>query len=221
MEPFQSTGPHGHRSRMRTRLLAAEGALADYEILEMLLFLGIPRRDTKPLAKALINRFGSLAGALTAPSFDLGDAGLPPRAIEALGFVGEAAAELERPERRDRITLGSWDALDRHLACRRDTPAGTCALLLDSRNRLVAEPRWEPGADPAQLAREMLRHALDRHASAAILVRHCIGRPQACEVDHDLLDAAQAAAAALSVVVHDLVVAGDGAWVSLLQPGAR
>ncbi|MHA4801761.1 hypothetical protein, partial [Enterococcus faecium] len=59
--PFPSTGPHGHRARMRARLLARGGAgLADYEIIEMLLFLGIPRGDTKPLAKAAINRFGSL-----------------------------------------------------------------------------------------------------------------------------------------------------------------
>src|SRR5271155_2322052 len=65
--PFTSTGPHGHRERMRGRLLEkGAAALADYEILEMLLFLGIARRDTKPLAKAMINRFGSLAAALGA-----------------------------------------------------------------------------------------------------------------------------------------------------------
>ena len=91
--PFSSTGPHGHRRRMRERLLNAGAAsLADYEILEMLLFLGIPRRDTKPLAKALINSFGSLAGVLTASCEDLSREGGLTDACAALIRLPELAA---------------------------------------------------------------------------------------------------------------------------------
>ncbi len=220
--PFSSTGPHGHRGRMRSRLLAAEAALADYEILEMLLFLGIPRRDTKPLAKSLINRFGSLAATLEAGRDALLRTGLPERAIEALALATEAAAYLARPERIKRAVLGNWAALEAHLdiASRTRQPAGVSVLLLNNRNQLLGEPAWEPGVDSGRLATEMLRHALDQHATAAILVRNRAGADARLGPDdHAFYAAVQRAAAALSVTVHDLVVIGRGDWASLRQRG--
>lgn len=204
---------------MRTRLLAAEGALADYEILEMLLFLGIKRRDTKPLAKALINRFGSLHGALTASAEALGAAGLPQEATTALALAVESADLLACPETRAAPALSDWPALERHLGLSEFRPPGVHALLLDSRNRLLAEPAWPGDAEHPRLVREMLRHALAAHASAAILVHDRGDAPaQATVADRALLAAAQEAAGPLSVVVHDLVVTGRGAWTSLRQP---
>src|ERR1700757_4155949 len=87
--PFPSTGPHGHRNRMREKLLTrGPDALADYELLEMLLFLAMPKGDTKPLAKALINRFGSFARVLAAPQQELLDTrGLGPHSVSALKLV--------------------------------------------------------------------------------------------------------------------------------------
>ncbi len=219
-QPFSSTGPHGHRGRMRSRLLASEAALADYEVLEMLLFLGIPRRDTKPLAKSLINRFGSLAGTLEAGRDALVRTGLQERAIDALALVTEAASYLARPERIKRPLLGDWAALERHLdiPARTRQPASVSALLLNNRNQLLAEPSWEPGIAPGALATEMLRHALDQHATAAILVCNRPGsEPRLGRADREFHAAVQRAAAALSVTVHDLVVIGRGEWASLRQ----
>jgi len=125
---------------MRERLLGrGPAALADYEVLEMLLFLGIPRRDTKPLAKELINRFGSLEAVLGAASDRLERAGLRPEATAVLRVPEEAARRLALAEARDRPVLNNWDRLLEYL----DTglagavPGQRRALLLDNRNRLL------------------------------------------------------------------------------------
>lgn len=221
---FSSTGPEGHRARMRGRLLVGTAALADYEILEMLLFLGIPRRDTKPEAKRLINRFGSLAATITAGYQALRDAGLPQRAIEALELVAEAAVQLARAERVERVILGNWTALEQYLdvPTRSLQPPGLSALLLNNRNQLLGEHRWPPDVDTATLGREMLRHALERHATAAILVRNRgDAAPRLTAEDRDLHARMERTAAALSVTLHDLLVIGRGEWVSLRQRKAR
>jgi DNA repair protein RadC len=205
---------------MRGRLLARPLALADYEILEMLLFLGIPRRDTKPQAKGLINRFGSLAGTVSAPAAVLRDAGVPGRVVEAFGVVVEAAAALAQAERVERVVLSDWDALDRFLDApsRSERPPGLSALLLNNRNQLLGECRL----DEAGATRMLLRQALERHATAAILVRN-LGEaaPAASKVDRALLQQVRDAAAPLAVVVHDMVVVGQGGWISLRPARGR
>lgn len=221
---FVGTGPQGHRSRMRGRLLASASALADYEILEMLLFLGIERRDTKPQAKGLINRFGSLAGALTADRTALGAAGLPSRAIEALELVSEAAQQLAQAERTERVMLNDWEALDHYLDApsRSARPPGLGALLLNNRNQLLGECALDHADDPAAVTRALLRQALERHATAAILVRNRADDPaEPTEADDDLYRHVRRAAAAVSVTVHDLVVIGQGDLTSLQERGRQ
>ncbi len=221
-KPFSSTGPYGHRGRMRGRLLAGESALADYEILEMLLFLGIERKDTKPLAKGLINEFGSLAGAIAAERGALAAAGVPPPAIEALDLVVEAATYLARPELIKRKVLADLTSLERHLEIDERTaqPPGFSALLLNNRNQLLGEPDWPAEIAPADLARELMRQALDQHATAAILLRNAGGvSPKIGAADRALHTEVQRAGSPLSVVVHDLIVMGRGDWVSLRQRG--
>lgn len=207
---------------MRGRLLTSETALADYEILEMLLFLGIPRKDTKPLAKGLINEFGSLAGAIEADRPALLAAGLPRTAVTALDMVVEAAGILAKPEAIKRKVIADLTALERHLDVPERTaqPPGISALLLNNRNQLLGEPSWEPGIRTADLARDLLRQALDQHATAIILVRN-LG-PAAAKIgaaDRALHTELHQAGMKLSVVVHDLVVLGRGDWVSLRQRG--
>lgn len=221
--PFTSIGPHGHRSRMRGRLLADETALADYEILEMLLFLGIPRRDTKPLAKGLINRFGSLSGTLEASRSDLAQAGLPGQAIAALETVVEAAGILAQPDAVRRPVVSDLDALTRYLnvAERVEQGPGMSALLLNNRNQVLGEPAWEGNAGPDASCRFVLRHALDQHATAVILLRNA-GRaaPVLTDADRFLHARLQREGAPLSVVVHDLVVIGGrGSMVSARRTG--
>ncbi len=205
---------------MRDRLLAGPAALADYEILEMLLFLGIPRRDTKPQAKGLINRFGSLAATLAAGHRALQSAGLEQRAIEAFDLVTEAAAQLSRAERGERVLLGTWTALERYLDLpgRMSQPPALGALLLNNRNQLLAEQRWQPDVEAATLGREMLHHALEQHATAVILVRNQgNAAPKLTGEDRALHARLERAGTALSVVVHDWVVIGGGDWISLRQ----
>jgi DNA repair protein RadC len=104
---------HGHRGRLRERLLAAGAEnLPDYELMEVLLFAGNPRGDTKPLAKDLIERFGGFAEALSAdPDELLGVPGLGVAGAAALKSVREAALRLMKAELRDRPVIGSWDRL--------------------------------------------------------------------------------------------------------------
>jgi DNA repair protein RadC len=207
---------------MRGRLLASETALADYEILEMLLFLGIPRRDTKPLAKGLINQFGSLSAALAADRRELERAGLPSRAVEALNMVVEAAEILAQPDAIRRPVIADLASLELYLDVpeRAAQPPGISVLLLNNRNQLLGEPAWEPDVTPGRLTTEMLKQALDQHATAAILVRNGGGSaPHITEADRALHTQASRAAGVLSVVVHDLVVIGRGDWVSLRQRG--
>lgn len=205
---------------MRSRLLARPLALADYEILEMLLFLGISRRDTKPQAKGLINRFGSLAGTLSAPGGALQEAGLPKRAIDVFSVVVAAAQALAQAERVERVLLSDWEALGRFLdaPARSAGPPGLSALLLNNRNQLLGECRLDTGG----ATRLLLQQALERHATAAILVRNLgDAAPAASKADRLLLQQIRDAAAPLAVQVHDMVVVGQGAWISLRPERTR
>src|SRR5262249_39110547 len=140
----QSPTPHfhGHRQRLRERLLAA-GAdrLPDYELMEVLLFAGNPRGDVKPLAKALIERFGGFAEALSAePEALLAVPGLGVAGAASLKSVREAALRLIKAELRDRPVIGSWDRLLDY--CRAHIAYGQVEefhlLFLDRKNALIA-----------------------------------------------------------------------------------
>ena len=216
---IQGTGPQGHRGRMRGRLVAGPGALADYEIVEMLLFLGVPRRDTKPLAKGLVLRFGGLRETLMAGAEALAGAGVPPRAAEAFRLVAEAAEHLARPEQSEAVLLRDHAAVGRYLDAARPRQPGWSALLLGSRNQLVGDRTCEGASAPA-VAGRLLREALGLHATAAILVRGGAGEAAVTAADRALFAQVRDRAGAVSVVLHDLVVVGDGRrWVSLVRPG--
>ena len=105
-----SLGAEGHRARMRLRLLTAgPDALADHEMLEMILFLALPRRDTKPIARLLLDRFGSLAAAIAAPVQDLrGVEGLGEAGTAALKLVQAAALRLAKAEVLNRPVLNAY-----------------------------------------------------------------------------------------------------------------
>lgn len=119
--PFASTGPQGHRGRMREKLLErGPDALADYELLEMLLFFAFKKGDTKPLAKSLINRYGSFAAVLAAPQAELmATRGLGEHSVAALKLVQASALRLAKAEAMEQPVLNNWDRL---LVCNKALP---------------------------------------------------------------------------------------------------
>ncbi len=224
--PFASTGPHGHRSRMRDKLLGVgPDALADYELLEMLLFFAIQRGDTKPLAKAVINRFGSFAAVLSAPLRELwGTPGLGEHSIAAIKLVQASAVRLARAEVMDRPVLGNWDMLMDYLnaVLARERVEQFRVLFLDNRNRLLADEAQARGTvnHTPVYPREVVRRALELHATALILVHnHPSGDPTPSREDLGMTQQVRAAAEVLSIVLHDHVIVGNGRWLSFRQEG--
>jgi DNA repair protein RadC len=111
-EPDETPHYHGHRERLRARFLAAgSDALPDYELLELVLFGAIPRRDVKPLAKSLLERFGSFAEVISAPAQLLAEAGLGESTITELKVIEAAAHLFLKVEAKRRPVLSSWSAL--------------------------------------------------------------------------------------------------------------
>lgn len=220
---FRSTGPTGHRARMRARLLGAGAdSLADYEILEMLLFLGIPRRDTKPLAKAMINRYGSLDGVLRTDRETVAvDFDLAPDCLDILGLPRIAAARLAEAEPRETLTLGDWTQLGAYLdrSATQIEPGQWRMLYLDNRNRLLADEAVLPGSR-ALVGRAVLARALALHATALIAL-HVEARAGAASLQEAAALSAELGRAStlLSVVLHDTMVGCGGGWTSLRQRG--
>ncbi len=222
--PFPTTGPHGHRKRMRDKLLArGPDALADYELLEMLLFLAFKQGDTKPLAKALINRYGSFAGVIATPADQLRALrGVGPHAVAALKLVRAAALRLAKAEVIDQPVLGNWDRLMDYLqvVLAREATEQVRVLFLDTRNRLLADEELGRGTvnHTPVYPREVVKRALELHATALILVHnHPSGDPTPSGEDIEMTREVKRAAAALGIALHDHVIVGRGRWTSMRQ----
>lgn len=222
--PLASTGPQKHRGRMREKLLANGAAtLVDCEILEMLFFLGIPRRDTKPLAKSVINRFGSLAAVLSLSPRDLRTVpGIEPDCVVAIRLVQEAASQLARAEALDRPVLNNWEKLTGYLrdVMARDEVPRLHALFLDNRNRLIADEAQVEALAAAILPRLLIKRALELHATALILVQcHRPGEFAFSDEEVAVTSRIKKAAFVLSVTVHDHLLGHAGEWISLRRQG--
>jgi DNA repair protein RadC len=219
-------GAEGHRARMRQRLLTAgPDALADHEMLEMVLFLALPRRDTKPLARQLLTRFGSFAASIAAPLPDLRAVdGLGEAGAAALKLVQAAAQRLARAEVLHRPVLSNWDGLMEYLnvVLARERVEQFRVLFLDNRNRLLADEAQARGTvnHTPVYPREVVKRALELHATALILVHnHPSGDPTPSADDIAMTSEVKQAAQALSVVLHDHVIVGNGRWLSLRREG--
>ena len=217
---------HGHRQRLRERLIAAGAAsLPDYELMEVLLFAGNPRGDVKPLAKELIERFGGFAEALSADPDDLLQVpGLGVAGTAALKSVREAALRLIKAELRGRPVIGSWDRLIDY--CRAHIAYGKVEefhlLFLDRKNALIAHEQQQRGTvdHTPVYTREVVKRALELGASALILVHnHPSGDPTPSKADIAVTKDIVKAAAPLGVTVHDHVIIGRGRHTSLRDMG--
>jgi len=223
---FASTGPHGHRGRMREKLLSrGPEALADYELLEMLLFLAFKQGDTKPLAKALINRYGSFANVIAAPAGELQTLrGVGPHAATAIKLVQAASLRAARAELMEREVLNTPEKLGAYLvaALGREAREQFRVLFLDTRNRLIADEVMGQGTvnHTPVYTREVMKRALEVHATALILVHnHPSGDPKPSREDVALTREIQEAAGLLGVVVHDHVIVGNGRCFSFRGEG--
>jgi len=219
-------GPEGHRARMRRKLLAAgPDALLDHELLEMVLFLAIPRQDTKPLAKALIARFGSFAAAISAPVEELRRVeGVGEAVIAALKTVQGAALRLMRAEVQDRPVLNNWQRLMDYLAATlsRERIEQFRVLFLDAKNRLIADEAQARGTvnHTPVYPREVAKRCLELQATAIILVHnHPSGDPTPSRADIEMTAEIRAAVGVLGVVVHDHLVVGNGRHFSFRREG--
>lgn len=222
----EAPGHLGHRARMRTRLLTGgPDALLDHELLEMVLFLALPRRDTKPIARALLARFGSFAGALAAPLQELRDIeGLGEAGAAALRTVQAAALRLARAEVMERPVLNNWDRLLAYLsaALTRERVEQFRVLFLDTRNRLIADEAQARGTvnHTPVYPREVVKRALELQATALILVHnHPSGDPTPSRADLEMTQEVKAAAGVLGIVLHDHLIVGNGRHLSFRREG--
>ena len=219
-------GAEGHRIRMRTRLLAAgPDALADHEMLEMLLFLALPRRDTKSIARELLARFGTFGRVITASPGELRAVeGLGEAGIAALKLAHAAASRLLKGELEDKPVLRSWDALTDYLrvAFGHDRTEQFRVLFLDARARLLADEIMGRGTinHAPVYPREIVRRALELHAITVILAHnHPSGSTEASRDDIAMMREVRRALQPLGVILHDhLIVTGD-ICVSMQQQG--
>lgn len=224
--PKPGHDPSGHRARLRQRLLdGGTEALADHEVLEYLLMTAIPRRDTKPLARTLIARFGSLAGALNADARALAQhPGMGETSAAALKIVALAARRMARAEIREKPVLGSWQALIDYLTIDMAhlTVERVRVLYLNTHNILIDDQHVGDGSlDEAAIhPREVIRRALDIGAAALILVHnHPSGSPQPSRADIQITNRIAEAGRLLGIVVHDHVIIGREGHVSLKAKG--
>lgn len=213
---------HGHRERLRTRFLqAGTQALTDYELLELVLFRALPRRDVKPLAKDLIATFGSFAEVISAPEARLKEVkGLGPSAITDLKIMHAAASRLAQGAVKKRPVLSSWPALLDY--CRTAMAFADKehfrVLFLDKRNQLIADELQQTGTvdHTPVYPREVVKRALELSATAIILVHnHPSGDPTPSRADIQMTKAIMDVAQPLGISVHDHIIVGKDGHASL------
>jgi DNA repair protein RadC len=229
MDARASTGDErrsgGHRGRLRERLLdAGPGGFHDYELVEYLLTLTIPRVDTKPLAKRLLQDFGGIGALLGASSDTLKREGLSDATVAAIKIAEAAALRLLEARIEGRPVLSSWDALGEYLhasmAHRRTEEVRI--LFLNAKNILLAnEALWQGSVDEASVhVREVIARAIALGATAIIIVHnHPSGDPTPSQQDirltRDLVDAGRH----MKVTVHDHVIVGAHGQTSMRAMG--
>ncbi|EBA05734.1 RadC family protein [Sagittula stellata] len=215
-----------HRARLRERFLAGgPDALPDYEMLELVLFRAIPRRDVKPVARQLLEVFGDFNGVLSAPATRLAEvSGVGEAVVCELKIVEAAAHRLARSRVMQKQVLSSWDALLAY--CQTAMAHGEIeqfrVLYLDRKNVLIADERQARGTvDHVPVyPREVVKRALELNASALILVHnHPSGDPTPSAADIDMTVQIQAAAEVMGIVVHDHLVIGKSRELSFRSEG--
>ncbi len=220
---FEAQAPDhaGHRQRLRDRFRqGGADAMPDYELLELILFSALPRRDTKALAKKMLARFGSFAEVINAPEPRLKEVqGVGDSVVTALKLVRASALRMMRGEIVQRPALSSWkQVLDYLLAASYEHREQFRILFLDKRNRLIADEVQQQGTvdHTPVYVREVVKRALELSASAIILVHnHPSGDPTPSRADIDMTKQIVASAGPLGISVHDHIIVGREGHASL------
>ncbi|MAQ71567.1 MAG: hypothetical protein CL565_05170 [Alphaproteobacteria bacterium] len=219
--------PHhsGHRDRLRERFIDAPEALPDYELLELLLFLAIPRRDVKPIAKDLIAKFKDLNGVLRASPEELEQVkGVSRNTAIALRTVQAAGLRVLRQNVMKQPVLNSWSKLIDYLTASmsEESREHFRLLFLNKKNELIADELQGSGMvdhTPAY-PREIMKRALEVGATALIMVHnHPSGDPSPSRADLDLTNAVIAAAATFDIAVHDHIIISRNGYTSFRSEG--
>ncbi len=229
MSEQDEKAPHdgaGHRARLRQKLAESGGeALHDHELIEYLLALAIPRRDTKPLAKALLREFGGIAGLMSADWQAIARVpGMGDTSIAAIKIVQASALRILRNDVAARPVLASWQALLDYL--RADMAhlhvERVRVLHLNSRNMLIRDDHMGDGSiDQAAIyVREVIKRAMELGSAALILVHnHPSGDPSPSRQDIDITRQIVEAGKRLGISVHDHIIMAASGHASLREQG--
>ncbi len=215
-----------HRQRLRHRFVhGGAAAMPDYEILELVLFCAIPRRDVKPLAKRLLAEFGTLNQTLAAsPARLVQVSGVGETVIQVLKIVEAAAHRMSRSKVMGQNVLSSWQALEDYcqVAMAGQATEGFRILFLDRKNVLIADEEQQKGTvDHVPVyPREVVKRALEHNASALILVHnHPSGDPTPSDADIAMTTQIVNAAAVFDIAVHDHLIVGKSRNFSFKSNG--
>jgi len=224
--PLDNPPPHfhGHRERLRGRFRkAGPDALADYELLELLLYRSIPQKDTKPIAKALIEKFGSFAEVLAAPPRRLEEVnGVKEATSTELKLIHAAASLVTRGAVKNRQVLSSWNAVLDYCRAKLafDDKERFGIIFLDKRNQVIADEIQQTGTvdHTPVYPREVVKRALELNATAVILVHnHPSGDPTPSCADITMTQQIVEIAQPLGILVHDHIIVGKGGHASLKE----
>ncbi|MBO9443168.1 DNA repair protein RadC [Phaeobacter italicus] len=215
-----------HRARLRQRFMdGGATAVPDYELLELILFRSIPRRDVKPIARMLLDRFGDFNRVITAPPERLAQVpGIGEAVITDLKVLEAAAHRMARAKVMQRHVLSSWDALLDYchtVMAHRETEQFR-VLFLDRKNCLIADEEQAKGTvDHVPVyPREIAKRALELNASALILVHnHPSGDPSPSASDIAMTDRILQALDALGITLHDHLIIGKSSELSFRSSG--
>jgi len=217
---------HGHRQRLKEKFTtAAPGSLYGYEMLELLLVYAIPRRDVKPLAKALLNRFETLKGVMDAPEGELVEVpGIGSHAATLIRLVREMGTLYLREEAREKIQISCTAELINYC---RSALGGLkderfCVIYLNAQNRMIDMEVIEEGIvnQAVVYPRKVLENTLKRKASAIILLHnHPSGHVKPSDADVRLTQTIREAAKILDIQVHDHLIVGENRFFSFREEG--
>ncbi len=217
---------HGHRQRLKEKYTAtAPGTLYDYEVLELLLSYAIPRKDVKPLAKALLNQFLSLKGIMDTPARELVDVpGIGSHAAILISLVRELGTRYLKEEVQGKVQISCTTELvhfcQSALGGLKDERF--CVIYLNAQNRMIDMEIIEEGIvnQAVVYPRKVLENSLKRKASAIILVHnHPSGQVKPSDADIRLTQTIRDAARALDILVHDHLIVGENRFFSFREEG--